>query len=58
MPTQRSMELGLFEVKETVVSHTSGTQTHRTPLITGKGQTYFYNILREWPGLGRQARPV
>lgn len=58
MPTQRAMELGLFEVKETVVSHTNGTQTHRTPLITGKGQTYFYNILREWPGLGRQARPV
>lgn len=58
MPTQRSMELGLFEVKETVISHTNGTQTHRTPLITGKGQTYFYNILREWPGLGRQARPV
>ena len=41
MPTQRSMELGLFEVKETVISHTNGTQTHRTPLITGKGQTYF-----------------
>lgn len=58
MPTQRSVEMGLFEVKETVVSHTSGTQTHRTPLITGKGQTYFYNLLRQWPGLGRQARSV
>lgn len=58
MPTQRSVEMGLFEIKETVVSHTSGTQTHRTPLITGKGQTYFYNLLRQWPGLGWQARPV
>ena len=58
MPTQRSVEMGLFEIKETVVSHTSGTQTHRTPLITGKGQTYFYNLLRQWPGLGRQARSV
>ena len=58
MPTQRAMEMGLFEIKETVVSRTNGTQTHRTPLITGKGQTYFYNILRQWPGLGRQARPV
>lgn len=58
MPTQRSMEMGLFEIKETVVSRTSGTETHRTPLITGKGQTYFYNLLRQWPGLGRQARPV
>ena len=58
MPTQRSMEMGLFEIKETVVSRTNGTETHRTPLITGKGQTYFYNLLRQWPGLGRQARPV
>lgn len=58
MPTRRSVEMGLFEIKETVVSHTSGTQTHRTPLITGKGQTYFYNLLRQWPGLGWQARPV
>ena len=58
MPTQRSVEMKLFEVKETVISHTTGTQTHRTPLITGKGQTYFYNMLRDWPGLGRQARPV
>lgn len=58
MPTQRSMELGLFEVKETVVSRTSGTEMHRTPLITGKGQTYFFNLLRQWPGLGWQVRPV
>lgn len=58
MPTQRAMEMGLFEIKETVVSRTNGTETHRTPLITGKGQTYFYNLLRQWPGLGRQVRPV
>lgn len=58
MPTQRSMDMGLFEIKETVVSRTNGTETHRTPLITGKGQTYFFNLLRQWPGLGWQVRPV
>lgn len=58
MPTQRAMEMGLFEIKETVVSRTNGTETHRTPLITGKGQAYFYNLLHQWPGLGRQARPM
>ena len=41
MPTQRSMELGLFEVKETVISHINVTPTDRTPLISAKGQTYF-----------------
>jgi anti-repressor protein len=40
-PTQRSMELGVMEVKETSISHTSSTQTAITPLITGKGQRYF-----------------
>lgn len=42
MPTQRSMELGLFEIKETVVQHSDGHVTvNKTPKVTGKGQLYF-----------------
>lgn len=42
MPTQKSMDLGLFEIKETVVSHSDGhTTVNKTPKITGKGQLYF-----------------
>ena len=44
MPTQRSMELGLFEIKETAVCHSSGhTTVSKTPKVTGKGQQYFLN---------------
>lgn len=44
MPTQRSMELGLFEIKETSVSHSDGHITvSKTPKVTGKGQVYFIN---------------
>ncbi|MEB6147356.1 phage antirepressor KilAC domain-containing protein [Enterococcus casseliflavus] len=44
MPTQKSMDLGLFEVKETVVSHSDGhTSINKTPKVTGKGQVYFVN---------------
>lgn len=44
MPTQRSMELGLFEVKETAVTHADGHVTvSKTPKVTGKGQAYFIN---------------
>lgn len=44
MPTQRSMELGLFEVKETAITHSDGhVSVNRTPKITGKGQTYLVN---------------
>ena len=42
MPTQRSMEMGLFEIKETVITHSDGhISTSRTPLVSGKGQVYF-----------------
>lgn len=44
LPTQRALEAGLFEVKETAITHTTGTQTHLTPLVTGKGQRYFVNL--------------
>lgn len=44
MPTQRSMELGLFRVKETAVTHSDGHVTiSKTPKVTGKGQAYFVN---------------
>ncbi|MEG2287811.1 MAG: phage antirepressor KilAC domain-containing protein, partial [Ruthenibacterium sp.] len=46
MPTQRAMELGLFEIKETVIAHADGhTSTSKTPKITGKGQQYFVSKL-------------
>ena len=42
MPTQRSMELGLFQIKETVINHADGVPTIRkTPKVTGDGQQYF-----------------
>ena len=43
-PTQRSMNLGLFEIKETSISHADGHVTvNKTPKVTGKGQQYFIN---------------
>lgn len=46
MPTQRSMELGLFEVKETSVTHADGhISVNKTPKVTGKGQQYFISKL-------------
>ena len=42
MPTQKSMNLGLFDFKETVVTHSSGDiEIKKTPKVTGKGQLYF-----------------
>lgn len=43
MPSQRSMEMGLFEVKERTVCTPDGTKATFTPKVTGKGQTYFVN---------------
>lgn len=44
MPTQKAMELGLFKVKETAVTHSDGHVTvSKTPKVTGKGQNYFIN---------------
>jgi len=44
MPTQRSMEMGLFEIKETSIAHSDGHITlNKTPKITGRGQAYFVN---------------
>jgi anti-repressor protein len=43
-PTQKAMEMGLFQIKETVVSHADGhTSVNKTTKVTGKGQQYFIN---------------
>ena len=43
-PTQRAMELGLFKIKETAISHSDGhVSVSKTTKVTGKGQQYFIN---------------
>lgn len=44
LPTQRSMEMGLFEIKETTIQHSDHVSINRTPKVTGKGQVYFVNL--------------
>ena len=44
IPTQRAMELGLFRIKETAITHSDGrVSLNKTPKVTGKGQLYFIN---------------
>lgn len=44
MPTQRSMDQELFEVKETTINNPDGSvRVTKTTKVTGKGQTYFIN---------------
>ena len=44
VPTQRAMDMGLFRIKETAVTHADGHVTlNRTPKATGRGQRYFIN---------------
>ena len=44
MPTQRAMEMGLFEVKESTINNPDGSiRINKTTKVTGKGQTYFIN---------------
>ncbi|WP_270320480.1 phage antirepressor KilAC domain-containing protein [Streptococcus infantarius] len=46
MPTQKAMDLGLFEIKETTINHSDGhISINKTPKITGKGQLYFADRL-------------
>lgn len=48
MPTQYSMDLGLFKIKETAITHSDGHVTiNKTPKVTGKGQIYFINKFKE-----------
>lgn len=54
VPTQRAMDMGLFRIKETAVTHSDGRVTvNRTPKVTGKGQTYFIDKFIEAEGEGR-----
>ena len=49
VPTQRAMDLGLFRIKETAVTHSDGHVTiNRTPKVTGKGQIYFVKRYGAW----------
>ena len=52
MPTQRSMEMGLFGVKEQTVNNPDGSvRITKTTVVTGKGQQYFINkFLQEHGG--------
>lgn len=44
MPTQRAMDLGLFKIKESSISHADGSiSVSKTTKVTGKGQQYFVN---------------
>ena len=44
LPTQKAMEMKLFEVKERTINNPDGTiRITKTPKVTGKGQTYFIN---------------
>lgn len=45
MPTQRAMEMGLFEIKETTINNPDGSiKINKTSKVTGKGQVYFINL--------------
>lgn len=45
MPTQRAMEMGLFEIKESTITHSDGhIHVSKTAKVTGKGQVYFVNL--------------
>lgn len=48
MPTQKAMNLGLFKIKETTITHSDGhISVNKTPKVTGKGQQYFVNKFLE-----------
>lgn len=50
MPTQKAMDLHLFEIKETTISHSDGhTTINKTPKMTSKGQTYFAKLFLAKP---------
>lgn len=54
VPTQASMDMGLFRIKETAVTHSDGRVTiNRTPKVTGKGQVYF---VQKFLGEKKEAR--
>ena len=59
MPTQRSMERGWFEIKETSITHSDGHITvQRTPKVTGKGQQYFINLFLNGAAYAQRLREI
>lgn len=47
MPTQKSMDKGLFEIKETTITNPDGSvRITKTPKITGRGQVFFINLFK------------
>lgn len=45
MPTQRAMDMGLFQIKESTINNPDGSiRVTRTTKVLGKGQTYFVNL--------------
>ena len=55
VPTQKAMDLGLFRIKETAITHSDGHVTiNRTAKVTGKGQTYFVNHYCPEKSAGRE----
>jgi anti-repressor protein len=51
-PTQKSMELGLFKIKETAITHSDGHVTvNKTTKVTGKGQQYFVSYFLKGAGI-------
>jgi len=55
MPTQRSMELGLFRIKETSITHSDGHVTiSKTAKVTGKGQIYFINKFKSMQEINKE----
>ena len=59
-PTQKSMQLGLFELKKTNINHADGhTTVNTTPKVTGKGQQYFINkFLNQEYLIGQKGEPM
>lgn len=48
MPTQKSIDMGLFEIKErTGINPDGSIRVSKTPLVTGKGQIYFINLFKK-----------
>ncbi|MEV2756714.1 phage antirepressor [Paenibacillus larvae] len=48
LPTQKSMELGLFEIKTRTIANPDGsTRITKTTKVTGKGQVYFVNKFKQ-----------
>ena len=58
MPTQKAMDMDLFEIKETVINDPNGsTKISKTTKVTGKGQQYFINKFLDNAGLVEERSP-